>query len=170
MTIFWKSWKIVTFHWLLSSLGSVSVCRVIIMVPHYHAKKRLQVCIHICMYTYIIYVHVSHICMSYICIHTIYIKVLKYHRKHQIQNNRCVQVNMDRNSNLHWGEKHISSIAFFIYFSFLFIYFWLHWVFIAACRLSLVAASGVSSSLLCEGFSLRWLLLLWSTGSRAQAQ
>ena len=48
----------------------------------------------------------------------------------------------------------------------LFIYFWLCWVFVAARGLSLVAASGVSSSLRCAGFSLRWLLLLWSMGSR----
>ena len=45
-------------------------------------------------------------------------------------------------------------------------YIWLHWVFIAACRLSLVVASGGYSSLRCAGFSLQWLLLLWSTGSR----
>ena len=31
---------------------------------------------------------------------------------------------------------------------------------------SLVVASGGCSSLQCTGFSLRWLLLLWSTGSR----
>ena len=48
----------------------------------------------------------------------------------------------------------------------LFIYFWLHWVFVAAHGLSLVVASGDYSSLWCTGFSLRWLLLLWSTGSR----
>ena len=36
-------------------------------------------------------------------------------------------------------------------------YFWLHWVFTAAHRLSLVAVMG---------FSLRWLLLLRSTNSR----
>ena len=40
-----------------------------------------------------------------------------------------------------------------------FVYFWLHWVFVAARRLSLAAAS--------RGYSLWWLLLLWSTGSRA---
>ena len=33
-------------------------------------------------------------------------------------------------------------------------------------ELSLVAASGGYSSLQCAGFSLRWLLLLWSMGSR----
>ena len=48
----------------------------------------------------------------------------------------------------------------------LFIYFWLHWVFIAACRLSLVVASGGYSSLQYAGFSLQWLVLLRSTGSR----
>ena len=48
----------------------------------------------------------------------------------------------------------------------IFIYFWLHWVFVAAHGLSLVAASGGHSSLRCAGFSLRWLQLLWSTGSR----
>ena len=48
----------------------------------------------------------------------------------------------------------------------LFIYFWLRWVFIAVCGLSLVAVSGGYSSLWCTGFSLRWLLLLRSTGSR----
>ena len=56
-----------------------------------------------------------------------------------------------------------------IYFFFLnkFIYFfWLCWVFIAARGLSLVAASGGYSLLRCAGFSLQWLLLLQSMGSR----
>ena len=48
----------------------------------------------------------------------------------------------------------------------LFIYFWLCWVFVAVCRLSLVAASGGYSLLWCTGFSLRWLLLWQSMGSR----
>ena len=46
------------------------------------------------------------------------------------------------------------------------IYFWLCWVFVAVHGLSLVVASGGCSSLQCAGFSLRWLLLLQSTGSR----
>ena len=53
------------------------------------------------------------------------------------------------------------------------ILFWphkMHWevfhFFVAAGGLSLVAASGGYSSLRCVGFSLRWLLLLWSMGSR----
>ena len=49
---------------------------------------------------------------------------------------------------------------------YLFIYFWLRWVFVAAHGLSLVVASGGYSSLWCVGFSLQWLLLLQSTGSR----
>ena len=49
---------------------------------------------------------------------------------------------------------------------YLFIYFWLHWVFIAACGLSLVVASRAYSLLQCANFSLRWLLLLRSTSSR----
>ena len=54
----------------------------------------------------------------------------------------------------------------FFKFIYLFIYFWLRWVFVAARGLSLVAASGGYSSLQCVGFSLLWLLLLRSTGSR----
>ena len=47
-----------------------------------------------------------------------------------------------------------------------FFFFWLYWVFVAARRLSLVAASRGYSSLRCVSFSLWWLLLLRSTGSR----
>ena len=42
----------------------------------------------------------------------------------------------------------------------------MRWVFVAVRGLSLVAVSGGYSSLWCTGFSLRWLLLLQSTGSR----
>ena len=57
---------------------------------------------------------------------------------------------------------------FFFFFNkfFLFIFLWLNWVFVAAGGLSLVVVSGGYSSLRCAGFSLRWLLLLRSTGSR----
>ena len=48
----------------------------------------------------------------------------------------------------------------------LFIYVWLRWVFVAVCGLSLVAASGGYSLLWCMGFSLLWLLLSQSMGSR----
>ena len=64
------------------------------------------------------------------------------------------------------GKHGINGWVDFIYlFIYLFIY-WLRWVFVAVCGLSLVAASRGYSSLLCEGFSLRWLLLLQSMGSR----
>ena len=53
----------------------------------------------------------------------------------------------------------------FFFLRFNFIYFWLHWVFIAVRRLSIVAVNGGYSLLWCTGFSLRWLLLLQSTGS-----
>ena len=42
--------------------------------------------------------------------------------------------------------------------------FWLHWVFVALGRLSLVAVSRGSSLLWCTGFALQGLL--WHTGSR----
>ena len=60
----------------------------------------------------------------------------------------------------------VSIFFFFINLFILFIYFWLRWVFVAARGLPLVAVSGGYSSLRCMGFSLRWLLLLQSTGSR----
>ena len=45
-------------------------------------------------------------------------------------------------------------------------FFGLRQVFVVAHGLSLGAVSGGYSSLRCAGFSLRWLLLLRSTGSR----
>ena len=57
------------------------------------------------------------------------------------------------------------NLSFFFLIN-LFFNFWLHWVFAAARGLSLVAASSGYSSLQCSGFSLWWLLLLWSMGSR----
>ena len=49
----------------------------------------------------------------------------------------------------------VSCVFFFFFFSLfsLFIYFWLCWVFVAARRLSLVAASGGHTLLRCGGFS-----------------
>ena len=59
------------------------------------------------------------------------------------------------------------SFSYFLKFIlFIYLFFWLCWVSAAALRLSLVASSGGYSSLQCTGFSLRWLLLLQSTGSR----
>ena len=47
-------------------------------------------------------------------------------------------------------------------FTVLFTYFWLCWVSIAVWAFFLVAESGSYSLLQCVGFSLQWLLLLWS--------
>ena len=71
--------------------------------------------------------------------------------------------------NGHKGYGCAQYIYIYIYFLNinLFIYFWLRWVFVAVRRLSVLAASGGYSSLQCAGFSLRWLLLLRSTGSRS---
>ncbi|CAN0001917.1 unnamed protein product [Rangifer tarandus platyrhynchus] len=44
--------------------------------------------------------------------------------------------------------------------------FWLYWVSVAACGLSLAVMYRGCPLILYVGFSLRWLLLLWSTGSR----
>ena len=55
---------------------------------------------------------------------------------------------------------------FFFLNKFIYLYFWMHWVFVAARGLSLVSASRGYSSMQCASFSLRWLLLLRSTGSR----
>ena len=55
---------------------------------------------------------------------------------------------------------------FFYKKGFIYLFIWLCWVFIAVHGLSLVVASGGYSSLRCVGFSLWWLLLLWSMGFR----
>ena len=54
-------------------------------------------------------------------------------------------------------------------FKICYLFIWLCWVFVAVWGLPLVAASRGYSSL-CSGFSLWWLFLLQSTGSRAWAQ
>ena len=60
----------------------------------------------------------------------------------------------------------IQQLLGILFFKIYLFYFWLHWVFIAARGLSLVAVSGGYCSLRSLGFSLQWLLLLQSTGSR----
>ena len=57
----------------------------------------------------------------------------------------------------------------FLKYIYLFIYFWLCCIFVAAHRLSLVAVSEDYSSLRFMGFSLQWLLLLQSMGCRHAA-
>ena len=58
-------------------------------------------------------------------------------------------------------------IELFFYFFILYLFIWLHWVFVAVSRLPLVAASEGYSSLRCTGFSLRWLLLRSMASRRA---
>ena len=64
-----------------------------------------------------------------------------------------------------WKFVKYNILLLFLFLN-LFIYFWPHWVFVAVHGLSLAAASGAYSSFWCAGFSLWWLPLLWSTGSR----
>ena len=66
-----------------------------------------------------------------------------------------------------WLAHHLLLMLMLFFFLInLFIYFWLCWIIVAACELPLVVLSGGYSSLWCAGFSLRWLLLLRSMGSR----
>ena len=50
----------------------------------------------------------------------------------------------------------------FLSFNYLLLIFWLHWVFVAVCRLSLIVVPGL--------FSLPWLPLLRHVDSRAWAE
>ena len=59
-------------------------------------------------------------------------------------------------------------VYLFTYTVYIFILFFLP-IFVAVCGLSLVVASRGYSSLPCTGFSLQWLLLLQSTGSKGRA-
>ena len=55
-------------------------------------------------------------------------------------------------------------------FIYVFVYFGLRWAFVALAGLPLVVVNGSRTLLRCEGFSLKRLLLLWSTGSRHSLQ
>ena len=67
-----------------------------------------------------------------------------------------------------WGKqtKFHDMRLWLFFFKYLFIYVWLHRVFTATRRLALVAVSRGYSSSRCTGFSLQWLLLLPTAGSR----
>ena len=70
---------------------------------------------------------------------------------------------------MHGCPSVLGNVFYFCFLIYLFIHlfnFWLHWVLAAARGLSLVAVSGGYSLLRDAGFSLWWLLLLQSTGSR----
>ena len=62
--------------------------------------------------------------------------------------------------------QHSESVISVIHTHILLFFLWLFWVFVAARGLSLAAASGGYSSLWFSSFSLQWLLLLQSSGSR----
>ena len=68
-----------------------------------------------------------------------------------------------RISKWHWPLKMAAAaLKFFVLFlTLVYLFIWLHWVFTASRGLSLVLAS--------RGFSLQWLLLFWSMGSRQWA-
>ena len=56
----------------------------------------------------------------------------------------------------------------FLFYLFIYLFLWLHWVFVSVRGLSLIAASGDHSSSRCVGLSLSRPLLLRSTGSRRE--
>ena len=93
-------------------------------------------------------------------------ELLKFSRKLQVSSTTKQQQQHTHTHTYTPSLKVGFGFCFGFFKIYLFIYFWLRWAFIAARRLSLVAASGGYSSLRCTGFSLRWLLLLWSTSSR----
>ena len=64
-----------------------------------------------------------------------------------------------------WIPQHCLLFFFFKWF-YLFLNFWLCWIFVAACSLSLVVASRGYSLVVLLGFSLQRVLLSQSTGSR----
>ena len=83
--------------------------------------------------------------------------------------NKGVYPKPERLTKDHLPSGSLAGVAYFFSFFFFFNYlinFRLRCVFVAACSLSLDAASGGCCSLRSTGFSLRWLLLLQSMGSR----
>ena len=75
---------------------------------------------------------------------------------------------LQRREKLFQDWRFSAPVPFFVcFFKFFNLFnFWLHWVFVAARGLSVVVASRGYSLLWCAGFSLLWLLMLQSTGSR----
>ena len=87
---------------------------------------------------------------------------------------------MPEDTKIHGGSSPLYKMVYYLHITythlpiyfilFLFIYFWLCWVFIAARGLSLVVVSGGYSSSRCAGFSLRWLLLQHVGSSQTRAR
>ena len=80
----------------------------------------------------------------------------------------CILKYLDPHVNIFFVQGCVIPHLIFFPHLFIYFYFWLCWVFIAAHGLSLVAESRGYSLVQCTGFSLCGLLLLWSTGSRAR--
>ena len=64
----------------------------------------------------------------------------------------------------HMQISKLDVVVIFFTLFILFIYFWLHCVFVAVCGLSLVEVIRGYSSLRCAGFSLQWLLFVLEHG------
>ena len=92
-------------------------------------------------------------------------KTIPVYRGHALLPGKSHNVYSVKTRTNKWVQKvriqHKHTVFFFNVFI-----FWLRWVFVAVHGLSLVAVSGGYSSLRYTGFSLHWLLLLQSTGSR----
>ena len=90
----------------------------------------------------------------YVCV-CMYIYIATPHRRqnvsHPTSNQTCAT---------HSG----SSKSFYLFNQF--IYLWLCWISVAACKLSLAAASRGYSLAVCLSFSLWWPPSLWNVGSR----
>ena len=81
-------------------------------------------------------------------------------KKYHLEPLRIAIITMSANTKcFRWCGKNRNLLLIIIFLN-------LRWVFLAARSFSLVAASGGYSLLGYAAFSLWWLLLLWSTGSR----
>ena len=78
----------------------------------------------------------------------------------------CNEVNTLIHMVLGFHGYRLSPLKGIVIVLFIYLFIWPHWVFVVAHGLSLVVVSGGYSSLQCAGFSLQWLLLLRSMGSR----
>ena len=95
-------------------------------------------------------------------------RICSFHPSHRICGHKTLH-NVNFLAVRHFGFVVIMFLLFLILEVCIFktiIYLRLCCVFVAACRLSLVVASGGCSSLWYEGFSLQWILLLLNTGPR----
>ena len=110
----------------------------------------------------------SKIASNFLWLLKVYVLGKKEHEAIYLYFYKCVSLTSLKYENC--LPYHFYLLWLWLNYIYLFTYFWLRWVFVAALRLSLVASSRGYSSLWCMGFSLWCLLFLRSTGSRVQAQ